>query len=46
MSREGGRSASVRHIGISDNRGAGACIAAGCRRLGLKSRDKFRIKLF
>lgn len=31
MTKEGGASASVRHISSSDNRGAGACLGTQCR---------------
>ena len=33
MFQEGGQGSSVRHISPSDNRGAGACIGAQCRKL-------------
>ncbi len=46
MSREGGQGSSVRHIDKRDNRGAGACIGNGCKKLKLKAGDKFRIGLF
>ena len=33
MMKEGGKGASIRHIPPADNRGAGACIGAQCRKL-------------
>jgi filamentous hemagglutinin len=43
MFKEGGKGASVRHIDSSDNRGAGSCIGAQCRKL--KDGDKVKIKV-
>jgi hypothetical protein len=43
MFKEGGKGASVRHIDPKDNRGAGSCIGAQCRKL--KDGDKVRIKV-
>jgi filamentous hemagglutinin len=43
MFKEGGKGASVRHIDSSDNRGAGSCIGAQCRKL--KDGDKVKLKV-
>lgn len=43
MFKEGGKGASVRHIDSSDNRGAGSCIGAQCRKV--KDGDKVKIKV-
>lgn len=43
MFEEGGGGASVRHIGSSDNRGAGACIGAQCK--GLPDGAKIRLRV-
>ena len=42
MFQEGGKGASVRRIGSSDNRGAGASIGGQCR--GLECGSKVRIR--
>jgi hypothetical protein len=43
MFKEGGKGASVRHIDPADNRGAGSCVGAQCRKL--QDGDKVRIKV-